>query len=57
MIKKIIDKSHYDIRQILFILEQWNISKGTSILFSNFIESIDIKYTDEDLSKKNGIYI
>jgi hypothetical protein len=52
MIKKIIDKSQYDIRQILFILEQWNISKGTSVLFSNFLGSIDIKYTDEDLSKK-----
>lgn len=52
MITKIIDKSQYDIRQILFILEQWNITKRTSVLFSNFIESIDIKYTDEDLSKK-----
>jgi len=52
MITKIIDRSQYDIRQILFILEQWNISKGTSILFSNFIDSIDIKYVDEDLSKK-----
>ena len=52
MIKKIIDNSQYDIRQILFILEQWNISKGTSVLFSNFLGSIDIKYTDEDLSKK-----
>jgi DNA polymerase III delta prime subunit len=52
MIKQIIEKSQNDIRQILFILEQWNISKRSNISFTRFIESIDIKYTDEDLSKK-----
>lgn len=52
MVKQIIEKSQNDIRQILFILEQWNISKQSKISFTKFIESIDIKYTDEDLSKK-----
>lgn len=52
MIKQIIEKSQNDIRQIIFILEQWNISKASKISFVKFIDTIDIKYTDEDLSKK-----
>jgi DNA polymerase III delta prime subunit len=52
MIKQIIEKSQNDIRQIIFILEQWNISKGSKVLFSKFIDTIDFKYTDDDLSKK-----
>lgn len=52
MIKQIIEKSQNDIRQILFILEQWNISKTSKTSFSKFIDTIDFKYTDEDLSKK-----
>lgn len=52
MIKQIIEKSQNDIRQILFVLEQWNISKTSKISFVKFIDTIDIKYTDEDLSKK-----
>lgn len=52
MIKQIIEKSQNDIRQILFILEQWNISKTSKTSFSKFINTIDFKYTDEDLSKK-----
>lgn len=51
-IKQIIEKSQNDIRQILFILEQWNISKTSKTSFSKFINTIDFKYTDEDLSKK-----
>ncbi len=52
MIKQIIEKSQNDIRQILFILDQWSISKGSNILFSKFIDTIDFKYTDEELSTK-----
>lgn len=52
MIRKIIDKSQNDIRQILFLLEQWNISKKSKINFATFIESIQVKYTDQDLSSK-----
>lgn len=52
MIKQIIEKSQNDIRQLLFILEQWNITKNSNISFSKFIDTIDFKYTDEDLSTK-----
>lgn len=51
-IKQIIEKSQNDIRQVLFILEQWNITKDLNISFSKFIDTIDLKYTDEDLSTK-----
>lgn len=52
MSKQIIEKSQNDIRQLLFILEQWNITKDLNISFSKFIDTIDFKYTDEDLSTK-----
>ena len=51
-IKKIIEHSEYDIRQLLFLLEQWLLSKQIFISFEDFINSIQVKNTDKDLSEK-----
>jgi DNA polymerase III delta prime subunit len=51
-IKKIIERSEYDIRQLLFLLEQWILSKQISTPFDNFINSIQVKHTDKDLYEK-----
>jgi hypothetical protein len=51
-IKQIIDKSEYDIRQLLFLLEQWSLSKMSGSTFDHFIETIQIKNTDKDLYEK-----
>lgn len=51
-IKKIIESSQYDIRQLFFILEQWSISKNIGIPFTNFIESIQLKQIDRDFYEK-----
>jgi hypothetical protein len=50
MIKELVTKSQFDTRQLLFLLEQWNLSKSGN--FQSFITSIDIKFTDQDLSDK-----
>lgn len=52
MIRQLIDKSQNDIRQLFFLLEQWNASKKAGIAFSAFIGSIQVKHTDQDLSEK-----
>lgn len=58
MIKKLIIKSESDIRQLLFLLEQWKLSISnkdkeiTIEYFESFIDSIDVKFTDIDLSDK-----
>jgi DNA polymerase III delta prime subunit len=51
-IKQIIEKSEYDIRQLLFIIQQWSLSKMSGCVFNNFIENIQIKNTDKDLYEK-----
>jgi DNA polymerase III delta prime subunit len=51
-IKKIIDKSEYDIRQLLFLLEQWSLSKTINSDFEIFLENIQIKNVDIDLLDK-----
>jgi DNA polymerase III delta prime subunit len=51
-IKQIIEKSEYDIRQLLFLLEQWFLSKKNSLSFDIFIDSIQVKNTDKDLHEK-----
>jgi DNA polymerase III delta prime subunit len=51
-IKKIIEHSEYDIRQLLFLLEQWLLSKQIYVPFEDFINSIQVKHTDKDLSEK-----
>lgn len=51
-IRGIIDKSEFDIRQLLYLLEQWSIGKGAGHQFTSFIESIQVKHTDQDLSEK-----
>lgn len=57
-IKLLIDKSQFDIRQLLFILEQWaycksiQISSEEQITFQEFIESLGLKDRDLDLFEK-----
>lgn len=51
-IKSIIDKSEFDIRQLLYLLEQWSVGKSLSNDFQTFIDSIQVKHTDKDLSEK-----
>jgi len=57
-IKLLIDKSQFDIRQLLFILEQWTycksiqISSQEQITFQEFIESMGLKDRDLDLFEK-----
>jgi len=51
-IKKIIEFSEYDIRQLLFLLEQWTLSKQISVSFEDFINSVQVKHTDKDLYEK-----
>lgn len=51
-IKILIEKSEYDIRQLLFLLEQWYYSKRMKHEFNIFIENIQIKNIDKDLNEK-----
>jgi len=51
-IKTLIEKSEYDIRQLLFLLEQWYYSKRMQHDFDIFIETIQIKNIDKDLNEK-----
>jgi DNA polymerase III delta prime subunit len=55
-IKRIVEKSDYDVRQLLFILEQWLLNKDerttSSVCFEKFIESIEVKNKDVDLVDK-----
>jgi DNA polymerase III delta prime subunit len=51
-IRNIIDKSEFDIRQLLHLLEQWSIGKSAGHEFQNFVDSIQVKHTDQDLSEK-----
>lgn len=51
-IKILIEKSEYDIRQLLFLLEQWYYSKRMAHDFNIFIETIQIKNIDKDLNEK-----
>lgn len=48
-IKTIIELSQYDIRQVLYILEQWKTSNHN---FNEFITNIVVKHTDIDLTNK-----
>lgn len=51
-IKMIIEKSEFDVRQLLFLLQQWSLSKNIQNNFDTFIEKIQVKHTDQDLSEK-----
>ncbi len=57
-IKLLITKSYYDIRQLLFVLEQWSYSNvleknhDTTNTFDNFIKSLELKDHDLDLFEK-----
>jgi len=48
-IKIIINKSEFDIRQIFYLLDQWKLYPFN---FTNFIETIDTKHADIDLTDK-----
>jgi DNA polymerase III delta prime subunit len=49
-IKQIVTTSNHDLRQVYFIIEQWNFSKSSS--FEDFIQNVAIKFTDIDLHDK-----
>lgn len=57
-IKQMIDKSQWDLRQLLFILEQWSLinsvddKRDHNTKFDLFLESLDFKQTDSDLTDK-----
>ena len=51
-ILRLIERSESDVRQLLFLLDQWSVGKSMNHNFDNFIESIQIKYTDKDLSER-----
>lgn len=51
-IRIIIDKSEFDVRQLLFLLQQWSLSKNMGHQFDIFIDTIQVKHTDQDLSEK-----
>ena len=51
-IRIIIDKSEFDVRQLLFLLQQWSLSKNMCHQFDIFIDTIQVKHTDQDLSEK-----
>lgn len=48
-INSIISKSECDIRQLLYLLEQWKYSSGT---IKDFLDSVEAKYSDVDLTSK-----
>lgn len=50
-IKSIIEHSEFDARQLFFILEQWKL-QGTKVPFDDFIENVEKKHTDIDLTNK-----
>jgi len=54
--KKMIEHSVFDCRQLLFLLEQWKISKDTDIQkpcdFETFLSSVQMKHVDLDLHDK-----
>ena len=54
-IRHLVEKSEFDIRQLLFLIEQWILTQKTSVTFSNFIDSISVKNRDMDLSEKMSI--
>jgi DNA polymerase III delta prime subunit len=52
-IKQIIEHSQYDTRQLLYILEQWKLSKLINNKnFNEFLEKVDKKELDIDLQNK-----
>jgi hypothetical protein len=54
-IRQLVEKSEFDIRQLLFLIDQWILTKKTRFTFSDFIDSISVKNKDIDLSEKMSI--
>lgn len=51
-IKLLVNKSEFDIRQLLFLIDQWITTQKTRFTFSDFMNSISVKNKDMDLSEK-----
>lgn len=51
-IKLLVNKSEFDIRQLLFLIDQWITTQKTRFTFSDFMNSISVKNRDMDLSEK-----
>lgn len=51
-IRLLVNKSEFDIRQLLFLIDQWILTQKTRFTFSDFINSISVKNKDMDLSEK-----
>ena len=51
-IKLLVNKSEFDIRQLLFLIDQWITTQKTRFTFSDFMNSISVKNRDIDLSEK-----
>lgn len=51
-IRLLVNKSEFDIRQLLFLIDQWILTQKTCYTFSDFINSISVKNKDLDLSEK-----
>jgi hypothetical protein len=51
-IRLLVNKSEFDIRQLLFLIDQWILTQKTRFTFSDFMNSISVKNRDMDLSEK-----
>jgi len=51
-IRLLVNKSEFDIRQLLFLIDQWILTQKTRFTFSDFTNSISVKNRDMDLSEK-----
>ena len=54
-IKLLVEKSEFDIRQLLFMIDQWVLTCDLGGNFDNFINSLAVKNRDMDLTEKMGI--
>ena len=51
-IRLLVNKSEFDIRQLLFLIDQWIVTQKTRFTFNDFMNSISVKNRDMDLSEK-----
>lgn len=53
--KQIVERCQYDIRQLLFLLEQWMLSKRGGSDFDMFLETVQLKQVDQDIGEKMSV--
>lgn len=54
-IKFLVEKSEFDVRQLLFLVDQWVLTQKINCTFNDFTDSISVKHRDLDLSEKMSI--